>query len=81
MLDRLIIILCAACALSGCATETKESVSYRKMDSMVNETQESALDACRTSAKPRATSDSLTGRIEYNETISECMRAHGYEKK
>ena len=81
MLYRLSIILCAACALSGCASDSKKPDLYRKTDSTVRETQEDALDACSASAKRKAVSGSLTERIESSETISECMRARGYEKR
>jgi hypothetical protein len=80
---RLLATLFAACLLSGCATEPNlyhEARLYQKIDSKVNETRESAYEFCRSTTLRLANTDSISGRVEYHETLSECMRARGYEK-
>ena len=75
---RLIIALIAACVLTACALEAN---SYRKEEGMVTGGQERAFANCQATAEPiLAKSGRVMGLTAYNQAISDCMRAQGYEK-
>ena len=75
---RLIIVLFAACVLSGCAHEAK---SYRKEEGMVTGGQERAFAGCQAAAEPiLEKSGRVMGLTAYHQAISDCMRAQGYDK-
>lgn len=78
MCCRFIVILCVALTLVGCAIDAR---SYRPAEGLTNDAQERAFAACSAAAAPiLANSGGLMGRTEYNQSITDCMRAKGYTK-